>query len=159
MNRKMRIRRPLVDNVAVKLLFVLVGAGLLTLRPATLSAQQAHDQVTYARDVAPIIQENCVTCHRPGSIGAMSLETYEQVRSWAPRIKERTTKREMPPWPIDMTVGIQEFKNDRSLSEAEIETIARWVDAGAPMGDPAEVRFELQNVGDGVLEIYGADPG
>ena len=139
MNRKMRIRRPLVDNVAVKFLFVLVGAGLLTLHPAALSAQQAHDQVTYARDVAPILQENCVTCHQPGSIGPMSLETYEQVRSWAPRIKERTTNREMPPWPIDVTVGIQEFKNDRSLSEAEIETIAGWVDAGAPMGDPAEL--------------------
>ena len=138
MNRKTRIRRSLAQIVGVELLFVLAGVGIQTLHPSALSAQQ-HDQVTFARDVAPILQENCVECHRPGSIGPMSLQTYEQVLSWAPLIKERVTKREMPPWPIDMTVGIQEFKNDRSLSKAEIETIADWVDSGAAMGDLSDM--------------------
>ena len=74
--------------------------------------------VTYARDVAPIIQKNCVKCHRPGSVAPMSLETYEQVRAFGPLIRQRVIKREMPPWPIDRTVGITEFKNDPSLAHS-----------------------------------------
>ena len=100
--------------------------------------------VTYARDVAPIIQENCVKCHRPGSVAPMSLETYEQVRAFGPLIRQRVIKREMPPWPIDRTVGITEFKNDPSLTDEEIRTIADWVDAGAVLGDPANLPEPIQ---------------
>ena len=144
MNRKTRIRRWLADNVAVELLFVLVGVGLLTLHPPALSAQQANDQVTFTRDVAPILQAKCEACHREGSIGPRPWTTYEEVRPFAPLIRHRVLNREMPPWPIDVTVGIQEFKNDRSLSEAQIETIVAWVDAGAPMGDPADMPPPLE---------------
>jgi len=99
----------------------------------------AQTDLTYSRDVAPILQEKCVTCHNPEGIGPMSLMTYEQVRPFAPIIKDRTTKRIMPPWHIDPTTGIQQFKNDASLSDAQIELIAAWVDSGALRGDPADL--------------------
>ena len=69
----------------------------------------------------------------------MSLQTFEQVRPWARSIRERVLGRQMPPWHIDKTVGVQEFKNDRSLSDDEIVTIVKWVDAGAPQGNPNDM--------------------
>ena len=69
----------------------------------------------------------------------MSLMTYEQVRPWARAIKTRTAQREMPPWFIEKNVGIQKFKDDPSLSDAEIATIAAWVDGGTPRGNPADM--------------------
>src|SRR5262245_60731722 len=107
------------------------------------------DEVTYAKNVAPIIQKKCQVCHQPGSIAPMSLLTYDDVRGYAGEIKDRVTAREMPPWHIDKTIGIQAFKNDRSLSDQEIQTIAKWVDAGAPRGDakdePPAVKFADPN--------------
>jgi hypothetical protein len=96
-------------------------------------------QVTFAKDIAPIMQRSCQNCHRPGSVAPMSLLTYEEARPWARSIKNRVTKREMPPWGIDPNVGLQEFKNDLSLTEAEVALIGKWVDAGAPMGNPADL--------------------
>jgi len=94
---------------------------------------------TFTKDVAPIFQAKCEACHRPESIAPMSLRTYAEARPWARSIRARVEARQMPPWHIDKTVGIQHFKNDRSLSDAEIETIVRWVDAGAPQGDPKDM--------------------
>ena len=116
--------------------FLLGGIGVIVM-PALVAAQ-ASDAVTYAKDVAPILQQNCQVCHRPGSVAPMSLLTYDDARSWAPLIKEQVSKRIMPPWPIDTQVGIQKFKNDRSLSGEDIETIVSWVDSGALLGDPAD---------------------
>src|SRR5947208_940323 len=90
---------------------------------------------TFTKDVAPIFQDKCESCHRPGSIAPMSLVTYEEARPWARSIKARVSARQMPPWHIDRTVGIQHFENDRSLTDDQIDTIVRWVDAGAPQGD------------------------
>ncbi len=95
----------------------------------------AADAVTFTRDVAPIIQEKCQDCHRKGTAAPMSLVTYEETRPWAKSIRQRVITRNMPPWHLDQTVGIQHFANDRSLSDAQIATIVRWVDSGAPMGD------------------------
>jgi hypothetical protein len=95
--------------------------------------------LTFARDVAPIIQQNCEKCHQPGNVSPMVLQTYEQVRLYAPLIRDRVIKRQMPPWPIDRTVGITEFKNDPSLSDEEIRTIVDWVDSGTPLGDAADM--------------------
>ena len=112
-------------------------ASVLLLSAAgTTSAQ---DEVTFSKDVAPILQENCHTCHRPGQMAPMALMTYEQVRPWAPVIKARVKAREMPPWHLDKTVGIQEYDNDVSLSDEEIATIAAWVDMGAPQGNPEDL--------------------
>ena len=108
----------------------------------TLAWPQAAiaQEVTYAGDVAHILQENCVRCHHPGTAAPMVLETYEQVRPWAPMIKTAVENRIMPPgWYLDQTVGIQNFKNNPSLSDQEIETIVSWVDSGMPLGDPAEL--------------------
>ena len=103
--------------------------------PQFAKAAAANESFTFTKDVAPIFQEKCQACHRPDSTAPMSLVTYEEARPWAKAIRERVIKREMPPWHINQTVGIQEFKNDRSLSEAQVNTIVKWVDAGAPKGD------------------------
>src|ERR1700674_5359497 len=87
-------------------------------------------EVTFTKDVAPILQRSCQGCHRPESIAPMSLMTYEAARPWARAIKRRTVAREMPPWHIEKNVGIQKFKDDISLSDAEIATISAWVDGG-----------------------------
>ncbi len=102
-------------------------------------AAEVPATVTFAKDVAPILQKNCQQCHRPGAIGPMALTTFEQVRPWARAIKQRVLAGEMPPYRYDRNVGIQNLKYDLRLSEAEIETIARWVDDGAPPGNPADL--------------------
>ena len=99
----------------------------------------AQDQPTYARDVAPIIQANCQVCHTPGSIAPMSLMTYEAVKRYAPRIREKVTARLMPPWHIDRSVGIQEFKNDMALTDEELATLVAWLDSDMPLGDEADM--------------------
>ena len=115
---------------------VLVGVALVA--ALALPGETSAQEVTYAGDVAHILQENCVKCHHPGTSAPMSLETYEQVRPWAPMIKEAVVNRMMPPgWYIDRSVGIQTFKNDPSLSDEDIQTVATWVDSGMPMGDMA----------------------
>lgn len=94
---------------------------------------------TFTKDIAPIFQDKCEACHRPDSIAPMSLKTYAEVRPWIRSIQARVGDRQMPPWQIDRTVGIQKFKNDRSLSDEQVETILKWVDAGAPQGDPKDM--------------------
>ena len=103
-----------------------------------VSAQQPAATVTYTKDIAPILQQKCQVCHQPNSIAPMSLLTYEDAKRYATKIRTRVAGRLMPPWYIDKTVGIQHFKNDRSLTDEQIATITRWVDAGAPQGDPAD---------------------
>jgi hypothetical protein len=116
--------------------------GLLLAVPAAASAQgsaQRSAAPTFAKDVAPILYRSCVNCHRPGQIAPMSLLTYESARPWVRSIKDRVSRREMPPWHVDKTVGIREYKDDPSLSDREIDTIVRWVDGGAPMGNVADM--------------------
>jgi hypothetical protein len=108
----------------------LLGASAAYAAPAT---------PVFTKDVAPILQEKCEACHRPTSIAPMALRTYDEVRPWARSIKLRVESRQMPPWHIDKSVGIQHFENDRSLSDDQIDTIVRWVDAGAPQGDPKDM--------------------
>ena len=112
------------------------GLGCLT---ASVAYAQAPDNPTFAKHVAPIFQEKCEACHRPDSIAPMSLRTFQESRPWARAIKARVEARQMPPWHIDKTIGIQDFKNDRSLSDEQIDTVVRWVDAGAPKGDPKDM--------------------
>lgn len=99
---------------------------------------------TFSRDVAPILQQKCQQCHTPGGLGPMALTTYQEARPWAAVIRDRVTKRIMPPWHLDKTIGIQAYKNDISLSDEEIATIAAWVDAGAPEGDRADLPPAIQ---------------
>jgi hypothetical protein len=132
----------IVRSAAVSALFLGLSAAI-TLRaqwPAQSPAPStAQASVTFTKDVAPILQQSCQNCHRPGSIAPMSLLTYEDARPWARSIRQRVEARQMPPWHVDRSVGIRHFKDDPSLSDQQIETIARWVDAGAPRGNPAEM--------------------
>src|SRR5579871_6122679 len=105
----------------------------------SFGAGTANAPVTFAKDIVPIFQEKCQDCHRKGSMAPMSLITYEETRPWAKSIKQRVAQRQMPPWHIDASVGVTHFKNDRSLSEQQIATIVKWVDAGAPLGNPKDM--------------------
>ena len=96
-------------------------------------------QVTFTKDIAPLFERSCQNCHRAGSIAPMSLMSYKDSRPWARSIKEKVVRRQMPPWHIDRNVGVNKFKDDPSLSDAEIATISKWVDAGAPEGDAADM--------------------
>ncbi len=120
-----------------------VGAGALVVGavlalPGAAFAQQK--QVTFSKDVAPILQAKCQSCHEPGSIGPMSLVTYQDARPWARSIKQRVEARQMPPWHIDRSTGVTKFKNDMSLSDEQVATITAWVDGGALEGNPADFK-------------------
>jgi len=127
--------------------------------PSTAAAQTTTSP-TFTKDIAPIFQNKCEACHRPDSIAPMSLVTFEESRPWARSIKNRVQVRQMPPWHIDKTVGIQEFQNDRSLSDKEIETIVKWVDAGAPKGDAKDMpaaKVWPSEQGWNFAKMYGQD--
>ena len=120
-----------------------VAAIIALWLPVPASAGAAPEDPTFSRDVAPILQRSCQKCHRPNSLAPMSLISYQEVRPWARAIKYRTGLRDkpgvMPPWYIEKNIGIQQFKDDWSLSDDEVATIARWADNGAPQGDPADM--------------------
>ena len=118
--------------LAFPVVVLLIAAPMWTATPA---AQEAAKAVTFHKDVLPVLQKNCQTCHRPGQIGPFSMLTYKDTRPWAKAIKQAVVARVMPPWFADPKFG--HFNNDRSLKQREIDTIAAWVDNGAPEGDPA----------------------
>ncbi len=129
----------------------MIWSGVLTaamLLPVAIAGQNSpngggnganaavHD-VTFSRDVAPIVYANCVYCHRPGEVAPMSLLTYQNARPWARAIKRMVVERRMPPWLADPHYS--SFSNDRRLTDKEIQTIAAWVDGGAKEGNPADM--------------------
>src|SRR5215467_11613544 len=129
---------------------ILFLAALLVAITVTFSMRVTAEEdtkpgaVTYNKQVLPILQKNCQTCHRPGEIAPMSFLTYADTRPWAKAMKEAVVKRQMPPWFVDPAYG--HFANDRRLSDADIKTIGAWADAGAPEGDakdkPAPITFQ-----------------
>ena len=108
-----------------------------------MSSLPASAQVTFNKDVLPILQQKCQVCHRPGEIGPMPLTTYQSTRPWARAIKTAVAAKAMPPWFADPRYG--HFANEKRLTDQEIATITSWVDSGAPEGDgkdtPAPVTF------------------
>jgi peroxiredoxin len=104
--------------------------GCSIMRPDRTVAKDG--KITYCRDVLPILQKNCQSCHRPGEVGPFSLLTYKQAVNWAQDIKDYTQRREMPPWKISEGVAMH---NDRRMSDKEIKTLVAWVDGGTPEGD------------------------
>jgi hypothetical protein len=105
---------------------------------ATLGAAGPAAVPTFTKDVAPIIFNNCTTCHRTGEVAPMTFLSYEDVRPWAKVIKTKTQAREMPPWGADSEHSLK-MRNDRSLTAQQIDTIAAWVDGGAPKGSDADL--------------------
>jgi mono/diheme cytochrome c family protein len=123
-------------------LAVALGVTLAAAAPPASAQTTRASEVTFAKDIVPILQRSCQACHRPNSLAPMSLITYEEVRPYARSIKQRTGLRHkqgvMPPWFIEKSIGVQGFVDDISLSEDEIDRIARWVDNGAPQGNPGD---------------------
>jgi mono/diheme cytochrome c family protein len=122
------MKRTLTIGVAAWIL------GLLaTTSGSVLVRAQTPQTPSFYKDVLPIFQKNCQSCHRPGQIGPMPLLTYEQARPWARAIRAKVVAREMPPWFADPQYS--EFVNDRRLGERDLDTIVAWVDGGAPAGN------------------------
>jgi hypothetical protein len=115
----------------------IAALGCIWLWPNVGAAQSPN--VTFSKDVAPIFQSKCQSCHQPNSIAPMSLISFQEVRPWARSIRERVSTRQMPPWHIDRSVGIQKFKNDMSLTDEQVNTIVKWVDQGASEGNRADL--------------------
>jgi mono/diheme cytochrome c family protein len=126
----------LTEDYVIRYALPVAGACALTLG-STIASAQAPTAPTFTKDVAPIMFANCATCHRPGEIGPMPLLSYEQARPWAKAIRKKVVSGEMPPWSADPHFG--KFKNDRRLSQQQVDTIVKWVDAGAPKGADADM--------------------
>jgi len=114
---------------------ILVSVHATAARP---EAAPAGTVPTFAKDVAPIVFNNCASCHRSGEVAPMTLTSYEDVRPWAKVIREKVRSREMPPWGADPAHSLK-MRNDRSLTQAQIDTIVAWVDGGAPKGSDADL--------------------
>jgi peroxiredoxin len=113
------------------------AAPVIREQVAKVETRAGLDRVTFSEQVAPILQEKCQSCHRPGQVGPFALLTYEQARRRASAIREAVEDLRMPPWHADRRHG--RFENDRSLSASQRATLLAWVDQGAPLGDPAKV--------------------
>src|SRR5262245_5303944 len=137
----MRFRHKFFGVPVASFFLCLVVLILCASGPPTIAQEKRRDsaEIAYTKDVASIFQKNCLQCHQPGAIGPMSLTTYQEVRPWARAIKEKVLRGEMPPYRYDRNVGIQDLKYDLRLTEAEMQTIAQWVDSGAPQGDLANL--------------------
>ncbi|HSF22794.1 MAG TPA: hypothetical protein VLE20_01105, partial [Blastocatellia bacterium] len=124
---------------AVMISAMAAGLALLCLAvsPATSASGSAKKEVTFNKDVASILFNNCAECHRPNDIAPMSLLSYKEARPWARSIKEKVANREMPPWSPDPAYG--EFTNDHRLAQKDIDTIVAWVDQGAKEGNPKDL--------------------
>jgi hypothetical protein len=124
---------------------LLIPAVVGLMAPFALRAEPAGSpgEVTFTKDIAPVLQRSCQNCHRPDGVAPMSLITFEDVRPWAKSIKQRTGigphAGVMPPWYVEKNIGIQQYKDDPSLSDQEIAKIAKWADSGAPLGNPADM--------------------
>lgn len=112
---------------------VLILGSVMASNDAAKTKGKGNSAVTFNKDVAPILYGRCAECHRPGEAAPMSFLSYQEIRPWAKSIREVVVNRTMPPWLADPHVG--EFKNDRSLTQVEIDTIKAWVDGGAKEGD------------------------
>ena len=105
-----------------------------------LARRAEHKNISYAKTIAPMLNDNCVSCHREGGIGPWAMTDYNMVRGFSLMIREVVRTQRMPPWHADPHVG--EFSNDRSLSNDEIRTLVHWVEAGAPRGEGADLLAE-----------------
>jgi len=115
----------------------LIAAGLVVLS-TTMANSGVKKEVTFNKDIAPILYQNCAECHRSNDIAPMALMTYKEARPWARSIKERVLTRDMPPWSPDSKYG--EFTNDHRLAQHDIDTVVAWVDQGAKEGDAKDLQ-------------------
>ena len=125
----------------------LIAAMALAL-PFSVSAQTPAEGVTFHKDIEPILQRACQTCHRPDGVAPMSLVTYDEVVPFAGLVEYRTHLRDragaMPPWYAEKDVGIQDYKQDPSLSDEELAKISQWARGGVPRGNPSDAPTPLE---------------
>src|SRR5499433_1840456 len=119
---------------AIIAIAIVSSAGLTFISRSSASGGKT---VTFNNDVAPILFKSCAECHRPGEAAPFSVLSYKDARPWAKSIREKVISKQMPPWHADANVG--HFKNDRRLSQSEIDTIAAWVESGAPEGNAKDL--------------------
>src|SRR5205809_173884 len=129
-----------MNRLLVFLLLTAMTALGSEISPASVSTDQTP--VTFNKDVLPILQKNCQTCHRPGEVAPMSFLTYESARPWAKAIKSAVLSQKMPPWFADPHDG--EFRNAPKLTQMDIQTLAAWADTGAHEGDAADKPAPIQ---------------
>src|SRR6185295_8209614 len=129
------LRRCQVSSKKLALPILIAAVALIGF--TTSSANSTSKEVTFSKDVAPIFFNNCAECHRPGEAAPMSLLSYKEARPWAKSIKEKVVTKQMPPWHADPHYG--KFSNDRRLTQAQIDTVAQWVDQGAKEGNPKDL--------------------
>lgn len=125
--------------------YVLAAVLLLSSLPPVLAHDPITTRVTWDREIAPILQARCVTCHSSGGRGPMSLASYEEARPWARAIREEVLARRMPKW--HAVRGYGDFRNDPSLSPFDIALITAWVDGGAPRSEKAAARVKASGFG------------
>src|ERR1051325_2908126 len=122
----------------LSLLFVVlaIACGFVLLNSAKVSGD-TKTSLTYSKHIAPIFMKNCMSCHRQGEIAPMALTSYKEIRPWARSIREKIITKEMPPWHADPAHG--KWANDRRMAQSDIDTIVKWIDAGAPEGNPKDL--------------------
>src|SRR5690348_9557302 len=139
--------KPIVSMLALQWCMMAFGFGQMpgmTTHPgpppdeSNVSSPATYvSNVTFTKDVAPIVQKHCQSCHRPGEGTPFSLLTYEEAKPWAKLMRQMVQQRQMPPWFEDGHTA--KFANNRSLTQAQIDTIVAWENAGAPKGDPKDL--------------------
>jgi hypothetical protein len=136
-----------------------VAAGAVLALGVSIRAADTPKRSHFRRTSPQSSRRSVQDCHQPNSIAPMSLVTYQDARPWARSIKDRVGARQMPPWHIDKTVGIQKFKNDMSLTDEQVDTIVAWVDGGALQGDPKDLppakKLVTDNEWQGVKDGFG----
>jgi mono/diheme cytochrome c family protein len=121
---------------------LIIGIAAMAASVKTVAEENTTAAVTFTKDVLPVLQQNCQTCHRPGEIAPMSFLTYKDTKPWAKAMKAAVISRQMPPWFSDPAVS-RHFANDRTLSDKDIKTIVSWADNGAPEGNPKDAPAPL----------------
>jgi len=119
------------------IIFASVCCILLAIAGSQAASSDTKTSLTFTKDIAPILYNNCIGCHRPGEIAPMSLITYKEVRPWAKAIREKVANRDMPPWHPDAKYG--QWANDLRLAQKDVDAVVGWVDGGAVEGNPKDL--------------------
>jgi peroxiredoxin len=118
------------------------GSKTCDLKFPEASRKQAHSKISYEKAIAPMLIDNCVTCHRQGGIGPWQMTSYDMIKGFSPMIREVVRTERMPPWHADPHYNA--FSNDRSLSKDEIRTLVHWIEAGSPRGAGSDPLADLK---------------
>ena len=134
----------LIAGKPVAMSQVAAKGAMISFPDRSAASQAAFQKISYTRDIVPIIEQKCIACHQEGGIAPFAMDGYAKVKGFAPMIREAVRTDRMPPWDVDAKVG--HFKDDKSLSPAQIKTLVRWIEAGAQRGDGPDKLAEVRHV-------------